>query len=151
MPVAYHIVFGTYGFWLPNDPRGSGSDYVYSERLREFGPATKVHTTRSVAHRPHDNQLRQAAKEALEFPAVRFNGRQALAVSKGFRQVVASAWRETFALATKILDRFSRQRRRRPPGNSLCRTKSHQRRSIAATLVLCCSLLTVSSANPSII
>jgi len=21
--IAYHIVFGAYGFWLPNDPRGS--------------------------------------------------------------------------------------------------------------------------------
>jgi len=26
----YHVIFGMYGFWLPNDPRGSWSDYVGS-------------------------------------------------------------------------------------------------------------------------
>jgi hypothetical protein len=30
MILAYHSIFGMYGFWLPNDPRGFGSDYVAS-------------------------------------------------------------------------------------------------------------------------
>jgi hypothetical protein len=30
MILAYHSIFSMYGFWLPNDPRGSGSDYVAS-------------------------------------------------------------------------------------------------------------------------
>jgi hypothetical protein len=28
--LAYHVVLGAYGFWLPNDPRGSWSDFVGS-------------------------------------------------------------------------------------------------------------------------
>ncbi len=28
MILAYHSIFSMYGFWLPNDPRGSGSDYL---------------------------------------------------------------------------------------------------------------------------
>ncbi len=28
MIVAYHSIFCAYGFWLPNDPRGSWSDFV---------------------------------------------------------------------------------------------------------------------------
>lgn len=24
----YHAIFSAYGFWLPNDPRGSWSDFV---------------------------------------------------------------------------------------------------------------------------
>ena len=26
--IAYHLIYTTYGFWLPNDPRGSWSDFV---------------------------------------------------------------------------------------------------------------------------
>jgi hypothetical protein len=28
MILGYHVIFGAYGFWLPNDPRGSWSDFV---------------------------------------------------------------------------------------------------------------------------
>jgi hypothetical protein len=37
----YHVVWGAYGFWLPNDPRGSWSDFVYAWELARFGQATK--------------------------------------------------------------------------------------------------------------
>ncbi len=37
----YHVIFGTYGFWLPNDPRGSWSEFVASWELSRFGKATK--------------------------------------------------------------------------------------------------------------
>ncbi|MEX0703139.1 MAG: hypothetical protein WD069_13675 [Planctomycetales bacterium] len=47
---AYHVIFGAYGFWLPNDPRGSWSDFVGSWELLQFGRATKVTTRRSLAH-----------------------------------------------------------------------------------------------------
>ena len=30
MILGFHVVFGAYGFWLPNDPRGSWSDFVGS-------------------------------------------------------------------------------------------------------------------------
>jgi hypothetical protein len=32
---ASHVIFGAYGFWLPNDPRGSWSTFVvpYNEGL----------------------------------------------------------------------------------------------------------------------
>ena len=49
MILAYHSIFSMYGFWLPNDPRGSGSDYVANWDLFRFGPATKVNTRHSVA------------------------------------------------------------------------------------------------------
>src|SRR5438552_2353693 len=38
----YHVIFGTYWFWLPNDPRGSWSNFVASWELARFGAATKV-------------------------------------------------------------------------------------------------------------
>ena len=84
MIVGYHIIFGMYGFWLPNDPRGSWSEYVGSWDLFRYGPATKTTETRSVADRPHDHAQRRAAKQSLERPAVRLNGLQARAVGRGF-------------------------------------------------------------------
>jgi hypothetical protein len=88
MILGYHLILGARGNWLPNDPRGSGSDFVRARKIRRFGPATKVHTTRSVAGRPHDRALRQAAKDALKYPPVVFSGRQALAVANGFGKFV---------------------------------------------------------------
>jgi REP element-mobilizing transposase RayT len=84
MVLASHIIFGTYGFWLPNDPRGSWSDFVGAWELFRFGPATKVETRASVARRPHDRAARLAAKEALTYPAVHLTGVQARAVAHGF-------------------------------------------------------------------
>ncbi len=84
MILAYHVVFGAYGFWLPNDPRGSWSDFVGSWELVRFGKATKVNTRRSLATVSHNRHLREAAKRALKYPPVQFSGRQALAIAQGF-------------------------------------------------------------------
>ncbi len=48
-----------------------------------------MHTVRSVAGRPHDRELRLAAKQALKHPPVRFTGAQALAIGNGFGEFVA--------------------------------------------------------------
>jgi hypothetical protein len=80
-----------YGFWLPNDPRGSWSDWVRQWELVAYGKATKVSTRRSVAMRLHDRQERLAAKTALRFPAVHFTGRQALAVGTGFKRAITES------------------------------------------------------------
>src|SRR5262245_24194791 len=85
MVLGYHLVFGAYGFWLPNDPRGSGSWRVWAEHLRRFGPATGLEQrSQSVASKGHDRRLRFAAKQALKYPAVRFTGVQAKAIGDGF-------------------------------------------------------------------
>lgn len=42
MIVGYHLIFSAYGFWLPNDPRGSWSNFVGSWDLFRYGRATKA-------------------------------------------------------------------------------------------------------------
>ena len=84
MALAWHVIFSAYGFWLPNDPRGSWSDSVGRWELVRFGKATKVDTRRSVAAAAHDRQLREEARRALKYPPVEFSGRQVLAVGRGF-------------------------------------------------------------------
>jgi REP element-mobilizing transposase RayT len=85
MILAYHFIFTAYGFWLPNDPRGSWSTFVRSWELCRFGPATKVTTRKSLARKPHNRQLRLAAKSELRYPPVSFSGSQALAIAHGFK------------------------------------------------------------------
>jgi len=89
--IAHHVICGMYGFWLPNDPRGSWSVFVASWELVRFGKATKVDTPRSVAHVPHDALTRRRAKQALKHPPVVLTGRQARAVGRGFAQAAAEA------------------------------------------------------------
>src|SRR4029079_10167109 len=67
--IGFHVIGCTYGFWLPNDQRGSGSDFVRSDALTKFGPAHPV-TGRSVARKPFDVQIRRIAKESLKYPPV---------------------------------------------------------------------------------
>ena len=89
MILGYHVIFFAYGFWLPNDPRGSWSDFVGAWELLRFGRATKTDTRRSLARQPHDLHLRQTAKRALKYPPVRFTGIQARAVAQGFADLAA--------------------------------------------------------------
>ncbi|MCZ6837019.1 MAG: transposase [Planctomycetota bacterium] len=84
MVKAYHAIFSAYGFWLPNDPRGSWSDFVRQWDLLRFGPATKVNTPASLAHGKHDRQRRLDAKRSLQYPPVIFTGKQAQCVGHGF-------------------------------------------------------------------
>jgi REP element-mobilizing transposase RayT len=81
--LGYHIIFGAYGFWLPNDPRGSWSTFVGSWDLFQFGPATKTNARHSVAAKPHDTRQRQAAKTALKRSPVLFTPTQIEAVGTG--------------------------------------------------------------------
>ena len=87
--LAYHIVFSAYGFWLPNDPRGSWSTFVEAwELLLAGGIATKTGDARSKAHDQHKNQERIDAKKSLKYPPVEFDGLQALAVAAGFNNAI---------------------------------------------------------------
>jgi REP element-mobilizing transposase RayT len=85
---AYHLILTTYGFWLPNDPRGSWSDFVRAWELLAFGPATKVTTKRSLARDPHDYRSRIEAKKHLARKDVWLDGVQARAIGRGFAKYV---------------------------------------------------------------
>jgi REP element-mobilizing transposase RayT len=86
--LATHVILSMYGFWLPNDPRGSGSNCTGSDDLFFVGgKATKVDTRHSLAAKPHDKTKREEAKNSLQHPSVVLNGIQARAVARGFAMV----------------------------------------------------------------
>jgi hypothetical protein len=35
--IAYHLIWTAYGFWLPNDPRGSTSHNIRDKKIAELG------------------------------------------------------------------------------------------------------------------
>ncbi len=89
MVIASHGIWSTYGFWFPNEERGSWSTRVWATHLRRFGPATKVDTRRSVARKPFDRQRRRDMQAALKYPPVVLTGLQARATANGIAAVVA--------------------------------------------------------------
>ncbi|MFN3166495.1 MAG: transposase [Phycisphaeraceae bacterium] len=98
--IAFHTIVSAYGFWLPNDPRGSWSNYVGSQELHRFGgDATRTNTTQSVASRPHDARKRRSAKALIKHPPVRFDGEQARSIAGGFHDVADDAKYQVLALA----------------------------------------------------
>ncbi len=114
MVIAYHLILANYGFWLPNDQRGSWSEFVRSwEIFLAGGRATKVTTRRSVADRPHDARRREAAKAALVRPPVVFTGLQARALGMGFARFAAGS--KCSILACSILPRHTHLVLDRPP------------------------------------
>ncbi len=91
MILAFHSIFCAYGFWLPNDPRGSWSDFVAAWELAKFGPSTKSGTRQSVAGAEHDRRQRLAAKRALKYPPVMFDGAAARSIAMGFAAAAAES------------------------------------------------------------
>jgi REP element-mobilizing transposase RayT len=83
----YHVIWGAYGFWLPNDPRGSWSEFVGSWELARFGRATRS-SERLNVDLAEWRAWRAAAETALKFPSVHFHGLQARAVGRGFSNAV---------------------------------------------------------------
>lgn len=99
MILGFHFILSAYGFWLPNDPRGSWSEVVREFNLLQFGPATKVSTTRSLAAKPHDYQRRQAAKRALRYSPITFTREQAVLIARGFGVAVGEGGYVVHAMA----------------------------------------------------
>lgn len=87
-----------YGFWLPNDPRGSWSDFVGAWEFYKFGgAATKTNERRNLAHDPHDVDARRKAKHALKYLPVRFDAVQRQSIADGFATAVGEAGYEISA------------------------------------------------------
>jgi hypothetical protein len=77
MVIAFHSIFTAYGFWLPNEPRGSWSDFVAAWELRRFGPGTTVTTRRSIAKTQYDHALKSRMQATLKHSPVNKRGRSA--------------------------------------------------------------------------
>ena len=85
--IGHHLILTGYGHWLPNDPRGSGSDELRQQKFEELGP---IHLGRK-AQQPTRDELRefhQRAEPLLEFPLIWFDDAKRQALAESIAQVV---------------------------------------------------------------
>lgn len=86
--IGHHLVWTAYGWWLPNDPRGSGSRVVHSPALAELGEA---HLGRKRVQ-PHGREVRrfyEQAMEVLKRPLLKFDEPARATIGAAFGEVLA--------------------------------------------------------------
>jgi REP element-mobilizing transposase RayT len=85
--IAYHLVWTAYGWWLPNDPRGSGSDTIRNDALAELGD---VHLGRKKVQPPRweVKEFYDRAADRLTHPLLTFDEAQRAIIGGAFGEVV---------------------------------------------------------------
>ena len=85
MIYGYHVILPMYGFWLPNDPRGSWSDFVGRWELVRFGRARRTLERKTLAElTPSERALRDSARASLLYQPVTLNEKQIASIAAGF-------------------------------------------------------------------
>ncbi len=88
----YHLILPVYGFWLPNDPRGSWSQFVAKWEIARFGQPRRTFERRGLRElSTAELSQREAARHELKHPPVRLSGIQARAVGRGFAKQVRTS------------------------------------------------------------
>ena len=89
MTHGYHVMVPAYGCWLPNDSRGSWSEFVGKWELVHFGRTTKLFKRRALTGLSDSEQRqRESARAALQYSPVQFTGHQALSIGRGIANAV---------------------------------------------------------------
>jgi REP element-mobilizing transposase RayT len=87
--IAHHLMWTMYGWWLPNDPRGSTSTSVYTSRIAQLAP--HHYGREQIQPASRDIHLFYAqARRQLQFPL--------LSCSPDDRAAIASALSDTIEL-----------------------------------------------------
>jgi REP element-mobilizing transposase RayT len=87
MVIGYHLIWTVYGWWLPNDPRGSSSHEIRVERIADLG---ELHFGRKPVQ-PLSAELRrfyEQARALLRHESLIFNDDQIVQVGAALAQVV---------------------------------------------------------------
>jgi hypothetical protein len=88
MVAACHLIFGPYGCWLPNDPRGSSSHEVRNSLLIEL--ADLHHGRKSI--QPCSAEIRAFYRQAeplLQHPVLRFDDIDIRLIGEAFATTIA--------------------------------------------------------------
>jgi len=88
--IAHHIMWTLYGWWLPNDPRGSTSQTVCCDLIAELG---ELHQGRKPVQ-PAGKELRRFYKQAssvLKFPLLSLSEKEFSLVAEAIGQAVSES------------------------------------------------------------
>jgi hypothetical protein len=98
MIIAHHLIWTAYGWWLPNDPRGSMSLDI---RVEELEPLGEMHYGRK-AQQPRSAELRKFYGEAadlLKHPLLTFAEMDFPLLAKAFEEVIGEQRYTCYACA----------------------------------------------------
>jgi len=87
MIIGYHLIWVAYGWWLPNDPRGSTSKLIRNLALVDLGD---IHYGRKRIQ-PAGRVLKEfyeAAREVLKYPLQKFSKQEVAAIAESFENVI---------------------------------------------------------------
>ncbi|MBL8796985.1 MAG: transposase [Planctomycetia bacterium] len=98
MVIAYHLIWTAYGWWLPNDPRGSGSEAVYIDVIAELGELhygrKKVQPAGRIVREFYEN-----AAGVLQHPLLKFDEAARQEIGNAFAEVIAAERYTCYACA----------------------------------------------------
>lgn len=98
MIVAHHLLWTIYGYWLPNDPRGSRSRAIHSDALAELG---EIHFERKRVQ-PRGKELqefRERAAEILKYEIRELSYGEIASVAVAFQEVMQARSYTCYACA----------------------------------------------------
>lgn len=87
--IAYHLIWTVYGWWLPNDPRGSGSKTVRNPQLNDLG---ELHYGRR-SQQPSVQEIRKfynEAKSRLRYPLLKLRGNEVASAARGLADAITA-------------------------------------------------------------
>jgi len=128
MIIAHHLIWTGYGWWLPNDPRGSMSREIRVERVAELGPA---HYGRKRVQPPSRavGAFYRDAGDILKNPLLTLDEQDVSVVARAFSEVIRIRCYTCYACAIMpdhvhlVIRKTSRQRRRNDYAPSECQCR----------------------------
>ncbi len=87
MVAAYHLIWTTYGSWLPNDPRGSNSEEVCCAKIAQLG---ELHVGRKRIQPAGQviQEFYEAARGVLKHDLLTFSPKEVETLACGFAEVI---------------------------------------------------------------
>ncbi len=96
--IAHHLIWTAYGWWLPNDPRGSGSHIVRCVDLAELGDLH--HGRKPVQPRGAIvRDFQERAEDSLKHPRLAFDDSAVAQIAAAFAAVIAKERYTCYACA----------------------------------------------------
>jgi len=87
--IAYHLIWTAYGWWLPNDPRGSTSRTISSQVIAALG---ELHFGRKLLQ-PVSREIREfyeQARKVLCYPLLEFAAKEVEEIGWAFAEAIAA-------------------------------------------------------------
>ena len=86
--IAHHLLLTAYGWWLPNDPRGSDSTCIASDVVAELG---ELHRGRKKVQSAgwEIRAFYEQAKSVLRYPLLKFSAADVRVMGNAFADVIA--------------------------------------------------------------